>query len=74
MRHLQRNLLSDMAQLDTELINIAWISSETRCFWFFPVLNHGEAAMLYCLIFLYIFAAGPGVWSVTAGSWGAVQA
>lgn len=31
---------------------------------FFPVLNHGEAAMLYCFIFLYISAAGPGVWSV----------
>ena len=30
---------------------------------FFPVLNHGEAAMLYCFIFLYISAAGPGVWS-----------
>lgn len=33
---------------------------------FFPVLNHGEAAMLYCFIFLYISAAGPGVWSLDA--------
>lgn len=33
---------------------------------FFPVLNHGEAAMLYCFIFLYISAAGPGLWSVDA--------
>lgn len=33
---------------------------------FFPVLNHGEAAMLYCFIFLYFFAAGPGVWSLDA--------
>ncbi|MGK6317730.1 DoxX family protein [Neorhizobium sp. DT-125] len=33
---------------------------------FFPVLNHGEAAVLYCFIFLYIFAAGPGVWSLDA--------
>ncbi|MBP1846443.1 putative oxidoreductase [Rhizobium petrolearium] len=31
---------------------------------FFPVLNHGEAAMLYCFIFLYFFAVGPGVWSL----------
>jgi putative oxidoreductase len=30
---------------------------------FFPVLNHGEPAMLYCFIFLYIASAGPGVWS-----------
>ncbi len=33
---------------------------------FFPVLNHGEPAMLYCIIFLYIFAAGPGIWSLNA--------
>ena len=33
---------------------------------FFPVLNHGEAAMLYCFIFLYISAAGPGAWSFDA--------
>lgn len=33
---------------------------------FFPVLNHGEAAMLYCFVFLYIAAAGPGPWSVDA--------
>jgi putative oxidoreductase len=32
---------------------------------FFPVLNHGEAAMLYCFIFLYFSAAGPGAWSWT---------
>lgn len=31
---------------------------------FFPVLNHGEAAMLYCFVFLYIAAAGPGSFSV----------
>ncbi|NKN09895.1 DoxX family protein [Rhizobium laguerreae] len=33
---------------------------------FFPVLNHGEAAMLFCFLFLYISAAGPGVWSLDA--------
>ncbi|MBX3580753.1 MAG: DoxX family protein [Rhizobiaceae bacterium] len=35
---------------------------------FFPVLNGGEAAMLFCFIFLYIAAAGPGPWSVDAAS------
>jgi len=30
----------------------------------FPVLNGGEAAILYCFIFLYLFAAGGGAWSV----------
>jgi putative oxidoreductase len=31
---------------------------------FFPAVNGGEAAMLYCFIFLYLAAAGPGPWSV----------
>ena len=33
---------------------------------FFPAANGGEAAMLYCFIFLYLAAAGGGVWSVDA--------
>jgi putative oxidoreductase len=36
---------------------------------FFPVLNHGEAAMLYCFVFLYIAAAGPGSLSADAFAW-----
>jgi putative oxidoreductase len=31
---------------------------------FFPALNFGEPAVLYCFIFLFIAAAGPGPWSV----------
>lgn len=31
---------------------------------FFPILNSGELAALYCFVFLYIAAAGPGAWSV----------
>jgi putative oxidoreductase len=30
----------------------------------YPVQNGGDAAILYCFIFLYIAAAGPGPWSV----------
>jgi putative oxidoreductase len=33
---------------------------------FFPVINMGDAAILYCFVFLYISAAGPGPWSVDA--------
>lgn len=33
---------------------------------FFPILNGGELAVLYCFVFLYIFAAGPGPWSIDA--------
>ena len=31
---------------------------------FWPVLNHGEPAVLYCFIFLYLAAAGGGTWSM----------
>ena len=31
---------------------------------FFPVLNQGELAVLYCFVFLFLAAAGPGRWSV----------
>jgi len=31
---------------------------------FWPVLNHGEAAVLYCFVFLYLSAAGGGPWSL----------
>lgn len=30
----------------------------------FPLLNGGDAAILYCFIFLLFFVAGPGRWSV----------
>jgi len=33
---------------------------------FFPILNDGERAVLYCLVFLLIAARGSGVWSVDA--------
>ena len=31
---------------------------------FFPILNGGELAILYCFAFLYLAAAGPGAWSI----------
>lgn len=33
---------------------------------FFPIRNEGDAAILYCFVFLYIAAAGPGPWSLDA--------
>ena len=33
---------------------------------FFPINNMGEAAILYCFVFLYLFFAGPGPISVDA--------
>lgn len=31
---------------------------------FWPLLNKGELAVLYCFVFLYLAAAGGGPWSV----------
>jgi putative oxidoreductase len=33
---------------------------------FFPILNGGEAAIIYTFLLLYIAAAGPGPWSIDA--------
>ena len=33
---------------------------------FWPALNGGEAAILYCFVFLYLAFAGPGIWSIDA--------
>ena len=31
---------------------------------FYPVLNGGDAAILFSFIFLYLAASGPGAWSL----------
>jgi putative oxidoreductase len=33
---------------------------------FHPVLNKGEAAVLYCFLFFYFVFSGPGPWSLDA--------
>ena len=33
---------------------------------FFPILNRGDAAILYCFTFLYLAFAGAGPWSLDA--------
>jgi putative oxidoreductase len=34
----------------------------------FPMLNGGDAAILYCFVFLLYVAAGPGRWAIDSGS------
>src|SRR5213075_3080459 len=34
--------------------------------WLWPVANMGHSAVIYCFLFLYISAAGPGPWSLDA--------
>ena len=31
-----------------------------------PLLNGGDLAVLFCFVFLYLFVAGPGSWSIDA--------
>jgi len=33
---------------------------------FWPALNGGDAAILFCFVFLYFAVAGPGAWSIDA--------
>jgi putative oxidoreductase len=42
-----------------------WMSHAPRSF--FPALNGGDAAILYCFVFLYFVAAGPGAWAIDIG-------
>ena len=31
---------------------------------FWPIQNHGEAAVFYCFVFLYMATQGAGIWSI----------
>lgn len=33
---------------------------------FFPILNGGELAIMFCFVFLYLIFAGGGAWSIDA--------
>jgi len=48
--------------LSGEMAVAYWMSHAPRGF--FPVLNGGDAAILYCFIFLYLAFAGGGAWSL----------
>jgi putative oxidoreductase len=34
---------------------------------YLPIMNGGDAAVMYCFIFLYISTKGSGIWSVDGG-------
>lgn len=47
------------------LMAVAYFQAhQPQAFW--PTMNGGVAAVLYCFVFLYISASGPGPWSVDA--------
>jgi putative oxidoreductase len=48
--------------LSGEMAVAYWMVHAPRSF--FPILNGGDAAILYCFVFLLLVFAGPGVWSI----------
>ena len=50
--------------LSGEMAFAYFIGHAPRGLW--PVLNEGSGAILFCFIYLYLSAAGPGPWSVDA--------
>ena len=48
--------------LSGEMAFAYFLAHAPRGFW--PLINHGELAALYCFLFLYLAAAGGGAWSV----------
>lgn len=60
-------LTRPVAFLCSGLMAVAYFKGHafgTGSFVFWPKVNQGEIAVLYCWIFLYIAAAGPGRWAV----------
>lgn len=50
--------------LSGEMAAAYFMAHFPRGFW--PVVNQGEAAALFCFIFLFFAAHGPGTWSLDA--------
>ncbi len=58
--------------LSGEMAFAYWIAHAPRSP--FPVLNGGDAAILYCFVFLYLAFAGGGPWSLDAMRAGRIAA
>jgi putative oxidoreductase len=48
--------------LSGEMAVAYFLRHASKGFW--PALNGGELAVLYCFLFLFVAAAGPGAWSL----------
>lgn len=48
--------------LSGEMAVAYWLAHAPRNF--YPILNGGDAAILFCFVFLYIACAGGGAWSL----------
>ena len=48
--------------LASEMVTAYFMEHAPRGSW--PILNMGELAVLYCVVFLYLAVAGGGTWSI----------
>ncbi len=48
--------------LSGEMAVAYFMAHASQAFW--PLLNKGELAVMYCFVFFYLFVAGGGSWSV----------
>ena len=53
--------------LSGEMAFAYWLGHFPRNF--YPVLNNGDASILYCFLFLYMAFAGGGAWSLDRMLW-----
>ena len=53
--------------LSGEMAFAYWMTHAQRSV--FPILNGGDAAILYCFLFLYLASAGGGAWSLDQKFW-----
>jgi putative oxidoreductase len=58
--------------LSGEMAVAYWMVHAPRSF--FPALNGGDAAILFCFVFLYLAVAGAGAFSIDAARSGKVSA
>jgi putative oxidoreductase len=52
--------------LSGEMAFAYFLGHASQGHWLWPVLNMGGLAVIYCFLFLYFSAAGPGRWSLDA--------
>ena len=50
--------------LSGEMAVAYFVAHASRSFW--PILNRGEVVVLFCFLWLFLAAAGPGPWSLDA--------
>ncbi len=56
-----------IAFLASGLMAAAYFMAHFSAESYLPILNGGDAAVMYCFIFLYISTKGSGIWSVDGG-------